>query len=205
MAPDAKRKGQAMTEFVIAILAMILVVLALVEFLPIFLENFGLLKEVREEAGVASISAEAGATEANRQDEFAADIPEMLLDSDATSGHYSEKMRMPAANLTSWEQVRIPNVANAAETLRYANRAGTAEFVSAIVAGTPQDALARAETALMGAGWTLQEIHSNHARIFTMGDATAPSAVAAAHAQYTIEGDGQAVLTIVARSAGSSL
>ncbi len=205
MAPDAKRKGQAMTEFVIAILAMILVVLALVEFLPIFLENFGLLKEVREEAGVASISAEAGATEANRQDEFAADIPEMLLDSDATSGHYSEKMRMPAANLASWEQVRIPNVANAAETLRYANRAGTAEFVSAIVAGTPQDALARAEAALTGAGWTLQEIRADDARIFTVGDAAAPSAVAAAHAQYTIEGDGQAVLTIVARSAGSSL
>jgi hypothetical protein len=194
-----------MTEFVIAILAMILVVLALVEFLPIFLENFGLLKEVREEAGVASISAEAGATEANRQDEFAADIPEMLLDSDATSGHYSEKMRMPAANLASWEQVRIPNVANAAETLRYANRAGTAEFVSAIVAGTPQDALARAEAALTGAGWTLQEIRADDARIFTVGDAAAPSAVAAAHAQYTIEGDGQAVLTIVARSAGSSL
>ncbi len=194
-----------MTEFVIAILAMILVVLALVEFLPIFLENFGLLKEVREEAGVASISAEAGATEANRQDEFAADIPEMLLDSDATSGHYSEKMRMPAANLASWEQVRIPNVANAAETLRYANRAGTAEFVSARVAGTPQDALARAEAALTGAGWTLQEIRADDARIFTVGDAAAPSAVAAAHAQYTIEGDGQAVLTIVARSAGSSL
>ncbi len=194
-----------MTEFVIAILAMILVVLALVECLPIFLENFGLLKEVREEAGVASISAEAGATEANRQDEFAADIPEMLLDSDATSGHYSEKMRMPAANLASWEQVRIPNVANAAETLRYANRAGTAEFVSAIVAGTPQDALARAEAALTGAGWTLQEIRADDARIFTVGDAAAPSAVAAAHAQYTIEGDGQAVLTIVARAAGSSL
>ena len=112
---------------------------------------------------------------------------------------------MPAANLASWEQVRIPNIANATETLRYENRAGTAEFVSAIVAGTPEQALARAEGALTGAGWTLQEIRADDARIFTMGDSAAPSAVAAGHAQYTIEGDGQAVLTIVARSAGSSL
>ena len=40
MASDRRqRSGQAMTEFVIAILAMILIILAMVEFLPVFLEN----------------------------------------------------------------------------------------------------------------------------------------------------------------------
>ena len=194
-----------MAEFIVAILAMILIVLAMVEFVPIFLENFGLLKEVREEAGTASLRAEAGTSTADRQDEFAADIPEFLMDQDDTSGHYAEKLRMPAANLACWEQVRIPNIANATETLRYENRAGTAAFLSATVAGTPEQALARAESALTGAGWNLQEIRADDARIFTMGDAAAPSAVAAAHAQYTVEGDGQAVLTIVVRSSGSSL
>ena len=62
-----------MTEFVIAILAMILITLAMVEFLPIFLENVGLLKEVREEAGTAAIASAAGTSAADRQDEFRAD------------------------------------------------------------------------------------------------------------------------------------
>ena len=71
MASDRQqRSGQAMTEFVIAILAMILIILALVEFLPVFLENIGLLKEVREEAGTAAIASDAGTPTADRQDEF---------------------------------------------------------------------------------------------------------------------------------------
>ena len=110
MASDRRqRSGQAMTEFVIAILAMILIILAMVEFLPVFLENIGLLKEVREEAGTAAIASDAGTSAADRQDEFRADIPEFLLDSDDTSGSYSEKLRLPAANLADGEFVRIPN------------------------------------------------------------------------------------------------
>ena len=205
MASDARRSGQAMTEFVIAILAMILIILAMVEFLPIFLENIGLLKEVREEVGIASIAAEAGVANANRQDEFAADIPDFLIDSDATSGHYAEKLRLPAANLACWEGINLPNIAGVTETLRYSNRAGTSAFLSAIASLPPDQALARAEGALMGAGWNLQEIRSDDARIFTRGDAAAPSAVAAVHARSTIEEDGQTVLTIIARSAGSTL
>ena len=206
MASDRRpRSGQAMTEFVIAILAMILIILAMVEFLPIFLENIGLLKEVREEAGTAAIASDAGTSVADRQDEFRADIPEFLIDSENTSGSYSEKLRLPAANLAEGEFVRIPNIAGVTETLRYTNRDGTSEFLSALCSFSPDQALARAEGALSGAGWDLQEIRADDARIFTRGDATAPSAVAAVHAQSTIEGDGQTVLTIIARSAGSTL
>ena len=206
MASDRRtRSGQALTEFVIAILAMILIILAMVEFLPIFLENIGLLKEVREEAGTAAIASAAGTSAADRQDEFRADIPEFLLDSDDTSGSYSEKLRLPAANLADGEFVRIPNIAGVTETLRYTNRDGTSEFLSALCSLPPNQALARAEGALAGAGWTLHEIRADDACIFTMGDAAAPSAVAAVHAQSTLEGDGQTVLTIIARSAGSTL
>lgn len=207
MASDARhrRSGQAMAEFIVALLAMILVVLALVEFVPIFLGNLGLLKEVREEAGGSSIAADAGAPSADRRDEFAADIPDFLMDKDATSGHYAEKLHMPAANLACWEQVHIPKIANAEETLRYANRAGTAAFVSALMAMPPEQALDRAAGALAGAGWELQEIRADDARILTMGDAHAPSAVAAVHAQDTVEGDGRAVITIIARTAGANL
>lgn len=194
-----------MTEFVIVILSMILIILALVEFLPVFLENIGLLKEVREEAGTSAIASDAGTSAADRQDEFRTDIPEFLIDSDNTSGHYSEKLRLPAANLANGEYIYIPNIAGVTEMLRYSNRAGTSEFLSGLCALPPDQALARAESALCGAGWTLQEIRADDARIFTMGDATAPSAVAAAHARNTIEGDGQTVLTIIARSAGSEL
>jgi len=194
-----------MTEFVIVILAMILIILAMVEFLPIFLENIGLLKEVREEAGTAAIASDAGTSAADRQDEFRADIPEFLIDSDNTSGHYAEKLRLPAANLAAGEFVRIPNIAGVTEMLHYTNRDGTSEFLSALCSWPPDQALARAESALAGAGWTLQEIRADDACIFTMGDAAAPSAVAAAHAQSAHEGDGQTVLTIIARTAGSEL
>ena len=206
MASDRRRRsGQAMSEFVIAILAMILIILAMVEFLPVFLGNIGLLKEVREEAGTAAIASDAGISAADRQDEFKTDIPAFLIDSDTTSGHYSEKLRLPAANLADGEFVRIPNIAGVTETLRYTNRDGTSEFLSALCSLPPNQALARAEGALSGAGWLLQEIRADDARIFTMGDAAAPSAVAAIHARSTLEEDGQTVLTIIARSAGAEL
>jgi len=206
MASDRRlRSGQAMTEFVIAILAMILIILAMVEFLPVFLENIGLLKEVREESGTAAIASDAGTSAADRKDEFRADIPEFLLDSDYTSGAYSEKLRLPAANLAEGEYIHIPNIAGVTETLRYSNRAGTSEFLSGLCTLPPDQALARAESALSGAGWTLQEIRADDACIFTIGDAAAPSAVAAVHARSTLEEDGQTLLTIIARSAGSEL
>ena len=206
MASDRRRRsGQAMSEFVIAILAMILIILAMVEFLPVFLGNIGLLKEVREEAGTAAIASDAGISAADRQDEFKTDIPEFLIDSDNTSGHYSEKLRLPAANLAEGESIRIPNIANVTETLRYTNRDGTSEFLSALCSFPPNQTLAHAEGALSGAGWTLQEIRADDARIFTMGDTASPSAVAAVHAQSTLEEDGQTVLTIIARTAGSTL
>ena len=41
--------------------------------------------------------------------------------------------------------------------------------------------------------------------IFRLGDTAAPAAVAAVHARSTIEEDGQTVLTIIDRSAGSTL
>ena len=148
---------------------------------------------------------DAGTSAADRQDEFRTDIPEFLIDSDNTSGNYSEKLRLPAANLADGEFVRIPNIAGVTETLRYTNRDGTSEFLSALCPSPPNQALAKAEGALSGAGWTLQEIRADDARIFTMGDAAAPSAVAAVHARSTLEEDGQTVLTVIARSAGSNL
>jgi len=205
MAYSPRRSGQAMAEFIIALLAMILVVLALVEFVPVMLKSFGLLKEVREEAGTASIASEAGTPTADRQDEFEVEIPEFLMDRDATSGHYSEKLRLPASNLARWEQVRIPAIAGTTETLRYANRAGTSEFLSALSPLPVKQALDSAVSALAGAGWTLNEIRADAACILTMGDATAPSAVAAVHARSSLEGGDQTVLTIIARSAGSAL
>ena len=204
-----RRSGQAMAEFVIALLAMTLIIMATVEFLPILLENFALLKEVREEAGGASIASEAGTSSAERQEEFASDIPDLLMDGDATSGHFSERMHMPAANLTTYETVRIPSIAGATETLRYSNRAGTSEFVSARTFLSPSEAIARAAGTMSGAGWRLHRICADDARLFTVGDETAPSAVAAVHAmqaaESTDDGYGPTVLTITARTAGATL
>ena len=206
MHTDARRSGQAMAEFIITLLAMILVVLALVEFLPVFLKSFGMLKSMREEAGIASLSSEAGTSSADRRDEFELGIPEMLMNRNATSGHYTEKLYLPAANLSSvGGEVRIPAIPGTTEKLRYANRSGNAEFVSALADLSPDQALARAAATLTGAGWQLQEIRSSDARILTKGDSAAPSAVAAVHAQNAIDGEGQTVITVIARSAGSSL
>ena len=198
-----------MAEFVIALLAMTLIILATVEFLPILLENLNLLKDVREEAGFASMTSESGTSSAERQEDFAADIPDLLMDRDAASGHFSEKMHMPAAGLTTHETVRIPSIAGATETLRYSNRAGTSEFVSARTFLSPSEAIDRATGTLSGAGWRQHRVCADGARLFTIGDEAAPSAIAAAHAMQAAEpaddGYGPTVLTITARTAGASL
>lgn len=195
------RSGQAMTEFAIALLAIILLIVAAVEFLPIFLENIGLLKEVREEAGIHSISSETGTATADRQAEFSFEVPGVLPGDDFTSGFFAEKMRMPAANLACGESVRLPAIAGLQETLRYENRMGTAEFLSGTIALPPDQALARARGALSGAGWEVLPVEADDTLIFSLGD----RAVAAAHAGYAADGSGLTCLTIVARTMGGEL
>lgn len=201
---DRKRAGQAMMEFTVAILAIILILVAAVEFVPIFLSNLELLKEVREEAGLKAITAESGVASADRQDEFGFDIPGLLDGDKATSGTFSEKVHMPAANLAIAEPVFIPNIAGMTETLRYTNRSGTTEFVSGLLAMDRGQALARARGAFAGAGWLPSEIEADDALVFTLGDPTAPTAVAAIHAGYADDGV-SVCLTAIARTAGGSL
>lgn len=195
------RSGQAMAEFVIAIIAIVIIIAATVESLPVFLENIGLLKEVREEAGTRAISAETGVITADRQDEFGFDIPGIFSDDKYTSGHFSEKVYMPALNMPIGEFVQIPLVAGMTETLRYSNRDRTSEFVSGLLAMDREQALARAKGTLAGAGWVAHEIQSDDAVVFYRGDRIAPSAVAAVHAGYADDGV-SACITIIARTAG---
>ena len=149
---DRRRAGQAMTEFVVAILAIILILVATVDFAPVFLDNMGLLKEVREEAGLKAIAAESGVASADRREDFDFDIPGLLYDGKAARGTFSEKMYMPAANLPTAGFVYIPNIAGMTETLRYTNRNGTSEFVSGLLMMDVGQAMARARGAFAGAG-----------------------------------------------------
>ena len=195
-----RRSGQAMTEFAIVLLSLILITLALVEFLPIFLENLGLLKEVREESGRQSLASESGMATADRQDEFSFEVPGVWPDDKYTSGHFAEKLRIPAANLADGELVRIPNIAGLQEPVQYENRNGTSAFVSGLIALPPEQALARARGAFMGAGWTAYPIEADDAAIFSLND----RAAAAVHAGYAADGSGLTCLTIVARTAGAA-
>jgi len=195
------RSGQAMAEFVIAIIAIVIIIAATVEFLPVFLENIGLLKEVREEAGTRAISAETGVITADRQDEFGFDIPGIFSDDRYTSGSFSEKVYMPALNMSAGEFVQIPVIAGMTETLRYSNRDRTFEFVSGLLAMDREQALARAKGTLAGAGWVAHEIQADDAIVFYRGDRIAPSAVAAVHVGYADDGVSTTV-TIIARTAG---
>lgn len=201
---DKRRAGQAMTEFIVAILAVILIIVAAVEFVPVFLDNLGLLKEVREEAGLKAVAAESGTAFADRQDEFTFDVPGVFGDDKATGGSFTEKAYMPAANLAMGSAVRIPVIAGMAETLRYSNRDGTSEFVSGLLAMDRGQALARARGALAGAGWVPNEIAADDAIVFTLGDHIAPHAVAAVHAGYAADGF-STCLTVIARTVGGSL
>ncbi len=201
-----RRSGQAIMEFVIALLAMALIVSAAVEFLPALLEDFGLLKAVREEAGSAALASEHGTSGADRQEEFDLGIPELLLDGGAESGRFAEKAVMPAANLAAGEAVHIPSVSGATEKMRHSSRAGTSEFVSSLTFLPPGEALARAAASLAGAGWRRHAVGSGDALLFTLGDETAPSAIAAVHAMPApaYDADGTTVLTISARTAGAA-
>lgn len=196
-----RRSGQAMTEFVIVLLALILIAVALVEFLPIFLKNIRLLKEVREETGLRSLASESGMATADRKDEFSFEVPGILPGDKFTSGHFSEKLSLPAINLACGEAVRIPNIAGLQETLRYENRNGTSAFRSGLITLPPEQALARARGAFTGAGWMVHPIEADDALIFSIGD----RAVAAVHAGYAADGSGLTTLTVVARTAGAEL
>lgn len=195
------RSGQAMAEFVIAIIAIVIIVAATVEFLPVFLENIGLLKGVREEAGTRAVSAETGVVKADRKDEFGFEIPGIFDDDRHTSGSFSEKVYMPALNMPAGEFVQIPVIAGMTETLRYSNRDRTSEFVSGLLAMDRGQALARAKGTLAGAGWIAHEIQADDAIVFYRGDPVAPFAVAAVHADYADDGV-SACITIIARTAG---
>lgn len=205
MASDVgrSRTGQAMTEFVIAILAIVLIIAATVEFIPVFLDNAALLKEVREEAGIRAVSSESGTLHADRRDEFSFDIPGILDDDEFTSGNFAEKTYMPAANLSVWEQVEIPPIPGMTETLRYSNRDGTSWFLSGLLTMDRYQALARVKGVFTVAGWTAHEIQADDAIVFSRGDPIAPSAVAAAHADYAEDGI-SACVTVIARSAGAN-
>ena len=69
-ASRGSRSGQAMAEFAIAVLSIVLVVMALVELVPVLRDNIDLLKDVREEAGRDALSRESGTASADRRDGF---------------------------------------------------------------------------------------------------------------------------------------
>lgn len=198
----SRQSGQAMTEFVIAILAIVLLIVATVEFLPIFLDNVGLLKEVREEAGIGSLKSESGTAAADRKDEFSFEIPGVLPGDDFTSGSFAEKLYFPAANLACGEPVRIPNIAGVAETLHYKNSSGTSEFLAGTTEATPESALLMAKGAFTGAGWIAHPIEAHDALVFSTSD---NRAVAAIHAGYAADGSGRTAVTVIARTAGEEL
>ena len=196
-----RRSGQAVTEFVVAILAIVLLIVAAVEFVPIFLDSLGLLKEVREESGRRSLASDSGTASADRKSEFSLEFPGVMPGYVGASGYFSEKMSLPAANLPVSEPVRIPNLAGVTETLHYENYSGTSEFLSGFTALPPEQALCLAKGAFVGAGWTAHPIEAHDALVFSLND----RAVAAVHAGYANSGDGFTTITVIARTAGAEL
>jgi len=196
------RSGQAMTEFVVAILSIVLLIVATVEFLPIFLDNVALLKEVREEAGTGSLRSESGTAAADRKDEFSFEVPGVLPGDDFTSGSFAEKLYFPAANLACGEPVRIPNIAGVAETLHYKNSSSTSEFLAGTTEADPASALIMAKGAFTGAGWIAHPIEAHDALVFSTSDNRAAAAV---HTGYAADGSGRTAVIVIARSAGEEL
>ena len=208
MAYDPRRAGQAMSEFMVAVLALILLIVAMVEFVPVFLDNIGLLKEVREEAGAKSISADTGMALSDRKDEFGFDVPGIFPDDSYTSGSFAEKIRLPAANLSATEFASIGKPPNFEETMRCPKDSSQPRFLAGYSSLNPSAAARSA----MG-GWLLSDViyedseNNECACLFYQGDRNAPSAVAAAHAGYVFDENGnqRTFLTIVARPAGGEM
>jgi hypothetical protein len=197
------RAGQAMTELIVAILAITLVILALTEFVPVFFDNVDLQKEIREEAGLAALKSETGIIESNRKSEFELDIPGEWIDPDSTSGEFSEKQYMPAANLACYEPVRIPNISGVVEELRFANDSGTMEFISGTSVGSTGSVLSKVCGAFVGSGWVDCGIGAADTALFSKSELT----VAAVHVKEESSADGlpNVRLTVIVRSAGGSI
>ena len=200
-----RRDGQAMAEFAIALLSIVLVVMALVELVPVLRDNIDLLKDVREEAGTRALSMESGTASSDRRDEFEMEIP--LLGSQRSSetseltfsGDLTEKLHMPAANLARTGSFTIPNIPGLQNPLISQSRNGT--VVSGLIYVSPDQAIARARSVL---GGIPSAIATRDAFVVPIDDG---QAVAAAYAGQAVDENGTPCtsLTVVIRSAGGEM
>ena len=187
------RSGQAMAEFAIAILSIVLVVMALVELVPVLRDNIDLLKDVRE-----------GTASADRREEFEVEIPlpgsQRGGESELTfSGDLTERLHMPAANLASTGYFAPPNITGLQNPLISQSRNGV--VLSGLIYASPEEAVSRARNAL---GAMPLPIATRDAFIVTLDGG---QAVAAACATEVVDENGIPCtsLTVVIRSAGGEM
>ena len=198
------RSGQAMAEFAIAVLSIVLVVMALVELVPVLRDNIDLLKDVREEAGRDALSRESGTASADRREEFEVEIPlpgaQRGGESELTfSGDLTERLHMPAANLASTGYFAPPNITGLQNPLISQSRNGV--VLSGLIYASPEEAVSRARSAL---GAMPSPIATRDAFVATLDGG---QAVAAACATEVVDENGVpcASLTVVIHSAGGEM
>lgn len=182
------KRGQAMTEFVMIVVAFVLLVSVTCDFIPIFTASLRQQTEVHSNmGGISMLDADEGMVK-QRSGSFEADlsIPFMVEDADV---NFSETVEFPAANLksSSFGAIDIPGGIPAFFSMENENDDRTSKFKSWIVPNSPRNVKNTIDS-LMGSAWVRYEniVYENHdaqeyVYIYTMGDPTAPSAVAAVY------------------------
>ena len=209
-----QRSGQAIVEFVMVIIAIMLLVAAATELLPLFIESVQQQNSAHKEAGKTALQSDEG-TVVGHPEAYKATLSLPLLLDDAEI-NISTKVKFPAANLFARDELYpIPDNFGGA-TLVNNSQKGKSKFMAWFVSAKPEVLKSAASSLLPDGGWTpchdlAYENDNTHeyVYIYTKGDLASPTFVAAIYVgpAYTDENPEHpttSTVIVIARTAGAS-
>lgn len=213
--PKHVKSGQAMIEFVMVIIVIVLLVSVVYEFIPIFTASLRQQTEAHSNiSGITMLDVDEGIIK-QQSDDFETDlnIPFLLQDGDI---QFAETIEFPAANLKSYfnGRIDIPGTMPGPE-LTNENDTQTSMFKSWIISGAPEIVKSNVYS-LLDSEWVLYENikyenanEHEYVYVFTRGNQLSPSAVAAIYigpAETCPDRNNPTVttVTVIARTAGAA-
>jgi hypothetical protein len=212
---NGRKSGQAMIEFVMVIIVVVLLVSAVCDFIPIFTASLRQQNEAHSNMGRSSILDCDEGMAKQQSDDFKTDlrIPFLLTDGEI---QFSEAIEFPAANLKSYFSGAIDITGDmlAISSMQNENDQRTSKCKSWVVVGAPRS-VKNTVGSLLNSDWIRYEnlIYENdneqeYVYVYTLGDETAPSAIAAiyvgpAESCPDKSNPNVSTVTIIARTAGA--
>ena len=207
-----KRSGQALVEFVMVVIAIMLLVAAAAELLPLFIESIQQQSSAHKEAGKTALQSDEG-TAVGSPETYKATLSLPLLLDDAEI-NLSTKVKFPSANLYTRDW--IPPLPNSIGGTTFENDSpdGKSRFRAWIVPAKPEAFKTNIPTLLSGEWIPCHDLSYENGNtheyvyIFTKGALTSPLSVAAIYVgpAYTDENPEHpttSTVIVIARAVGA--